>query len=204
MRPFHHRVPLPMPSSLTSAPQLPTAPSAVPAGAATSRLVSIDALRGLVIVFMLLDHVRETFFMHHQVTDPMALADTPPALFFSRVLAHLCAPVFIFLAGLSAFLYGSRQPDGRRAAAVFLVQRGLFLVVLELTVVNFAWTFQWVRTEAGKISDRMRTCDDVAEIEHLHAIQPATRSSSDGSRKRRAFIPFKQCKRLVCGSQRLG
>ncbi len=132
-----------MPSFLTSAPQLPPAPSAVPAGAATSRLVSIDALRGLVIVFMLLDHVRETFFMHHQVTDPMALADTPPALFFSRVLAHLCAPVFIFLAGLSAFLYGNRQPDGRRAAAVFLLQRGLFLVVLELTVVNFAWTFQW-------------------------------------------------------------
>lgn len=121
-------------------------PSAAPiasAALATSRLVSIDALRGLVIVFMLLDHVRETFFMHHQVTDPMAVAGTSPALFFSRVLAHLCAPVFIFLAGLSAFLYGHRQPDGRRAATVFLVQRGIFLVVLELTVVNFAWTFQW-------------------------------------------------------------
>ncbi|WP_053845185.1 DUF1624 domain-containing protein [Paracidovorax avenae] len=132
-----------MPSSLTSAPPPSSAPSAGPAAPATSRLVSIDALRGLVIVFMLLDHVRETFFMHHQVTDPMVLADTPPALFFNRVLAHLCAPVFIFLAGLSAFLYGSRQPDGRRAATVFLVQRGLFLVLLELTVVNFAWTFQW-------------------------------------------------------------
>ncbi|MBF9266679.1 DUF1624 domain-containing protein [Paracidovorax cattleyae] len=120
----------------------PTAPPPS-ASSAPSRRVSIDALRGLVIVFMLLDHVRETFFMHHQVADPMAVADTPPALFFSRLLAHLCAPVFIFLAGLSAFLYGSRQPCGRRAATAFLVQRGVFLVVLELTVVNFAWTFQW-------------------------------------------------------------
>ena len=125
------------------APPLSYAPSAAPVASATPRLVSIDALRGLVILFMLLDHVRETFFMHHPVMDPLVLADTPTALFFNRVLAHLCAPVFIFLAGLSAFLYGSRQPDGRRAATVFLVQRGLFLVVLELTVVNFAWTFQW-------------------------------------------------------------
>ncbi|MDT0138210.1 heparan-alpha-glucosaminide N-acetyltransferase domain-containing protein [Acidovorax sp. PRC11] len=125
------------------APPLFSAPSAAPVASATPRLVSIDALRGLVILFMLLDHVRETFFMHHPVMDPLVLADTPTALFFNRVLAHLCAPVFIFLAGLSAFLYGSRQPDGRRAATVFLVQRGLFLVVLELTVVNFAWTFQW-------------------------------------------------------------
>ena len=125
------------------APPLSSAPSAAPVASATPRLVSIDALRGLVILFMLLDHVRETFFMHHPVMDPLVLADTPTALFFNRVLAHLCAPVFIFLAGLSAFLYGSRQPDGRRAATVFLVQRGLFLVVLELTVVNFAWTFQW-------------------------------------------------------------
>lgn len=115
----------------------------MPGASATTRLVSIDALRGLVILFMLLDHVRETFFMHHPVMDPLVLADTPTPLFFNRVLAHLCAPVFIFLAGLSAFLYGSRQPDGRRAATVFLVQRGLFLVALELTVVNFAWTFQW-------------------------------------------------------------
>jgi uncharacterized membrane protein len=115
---------------------------AVPAplrGAA--RLLSIDALRGLVILFMLLDHVRETFFLHHQVPDPMSIADTDPALFFSRMLSHVCAPVFVFLTGLSAFLYGSRHGDGRAAASGFLAKRGLFLVVLEMTLVSFAWTF---------------------------------------------------------------
>lgn len=108
---------------------------------ATSRLTSIDALRGLVILFMLLDHVRETFFLHRQVLDPMDVSSTEPALFFSRTLAHLCAPVFIFLTGLSAFLYGEKA-SGRAAVSAFLFKRGLFLVVLEFTLVNFAWTFQ--------------------------------------------------------------
>ncbi|WP_140631456.1 DUF1624 domain-containing protein [Methylibium rhizosphaerae] len=111
---------------------------------ATPRLQSIDALRGFVIVVMLLDHVRETFYLHHQVGDPIDLVHTAPDLFFSRVLAHLCAPVFMFLAGLAAFLYGARHGEGARAAASsFLWRRGLFLVVLEMTVVNFAWTFQF-------------------------------------------------------------
>jgi uncharacterized membrane protein len=108
-----------------------------------ARLLSIDALRGLVILFMLLDHVRETFYLHRQVPDPMVIAETPPELFFSRLLAHLCAPVFVFLTGLSAFLYGSKQADGRVAASSFLWKRGLFLVLLEVTVINFAWTFQF-------------------------------------------------------------
>lgn len=119
------------------------AAAAAPRPTATQRLVSIDALRGLVILFMLLDHVRETFFLHHQVGDPMAVASTAPDLFASRMLAHVCAPVFMFLTGLSAFLYGARQPDGRAAAAAFLAKRGLFLVALEVTLVNFAWTFQF-------------------------------------------------------------
>ena len=109
---------------------------------AAARLQSIDALRGLVILFMLLDHVRETFLLHMQVPDPMDVAVTEPALFFSRTLAHLCAPVFIFLTGLSAFLYGEKHQD-RRAVSSFLLKRGLFLVALEFTLVNFAWTFQF-------------------------------------------------------------
>lgn len=107
-----------------------------------SRLPSIDALRGLVILFMLLDHVRETFYLHMQVADPMDVSQTDPALYFSRTLAHLCAPVFIFLTGLSAFLYGERH-EGRAAVSSFLFKRGLFLVVLEITLVNFAWTFRF-------------------------------------------------------------
>ena len=107
----------------------------------STRLHSIDALRGLVIVFMLLDHVRETFYLHMQVGDPMDVTQTDPGLFFSRTLAHLCAPVFILLTGLSAFLYGEKY-QGKAAVSAFLFKRGLFLVVLEFTLVNFAWTFQ--------------------------------------------------------------
>lgn len=109
----------------------------------TSRLTSIDQLRGTVIVLMLLDHVRETFYLHAQVADPMAVDQTEPALFVSRLLAHLCAPVFVLLTGLSAWLYASGRPDGRRAASAFLLKRGLFLVALELLVVNVAWTLQF-------------------------------------------------------------
>ncbi|WP_207849782.1 MULTISPECIES: DUF1624 domain-containing protein [unclassified Pseudomonas] len=109
--------------------------------APTGRLLSIDALRGLVILFMLLDHVRETFLLHRQVSDPMDIANTEPALFFSRTLAHLCAPVFVFLTGLSAWLFGEKYA-GKVDVSAFLFKRGLFLVVLEFTLVNFAWTFQ--------------------------------------------------------------
>lgn len=132
--------------SSTSLPLSPGRSSRAPAdllSSTSARLLSIDALRGLVILFMLLDHVRETFFLHHQVPDPMVVAETAPDLFASRLLAHLCAPVFVFLTGLSAFLYASRHDDGRAAASSFLWKRGLFLVLLEVTVINFAWTFQF-------------------------------------------------------------
>ncbi|MFJ3522109.1 DUF1624 domain-containing protein [Pseudomonas sp. NPDC090203] len=107
-----------------------------------TRLQSIDALRGLIIVFMLLDHVRETFFLHRQVSDPMDVASTSPELFVSRTLAHFCAPLFVFLTGLSAFLYGERHP-GRGQVSRFLFVRGLVLIALEVTLVNFAWTFEF-------------------------------------------------------------
>ena len=95
------------------------------------------------MLLMLLDHVRETFYLHRQVSDPMDVTQVEPELFVTRLLAHLCAPVFVFLTGLSAWLYSSRQADGRRAAAMFLCKRGLFLLVLEVTLVNFAWTFEF-------------------------------------------------------------
>jgi uncharacterized membrane protein len=113
-----------------------------PPASHNTRLLSIDALRGLIILLMLLDHVRETFFLHLQVADPMDVATVEPALFVSRSLAHLCAPMFIFLTGLSAFLYGEKHQD-KAAVTSFLFKRGLLLVVLEFTLVNFAWTFQF-------------------------------------------------------------
>lgn len=114
----------------------------VPHAPPASRLTSIDALRGTVILIMLLDHVRDTFYLHRQLADPVDLDQVEPALFASRVLAHLCAPVFVLLTGLSAWLYGSRQDDPRRATSLFLFKRGLFLILLEMTLVNVGWNFQ--------------------------------------------------------------
>lgn len=116
--------------------------SKIPSSPGAVRLLSIDALRGLVILFMLLDHVRETFFLHRQVSDPMDVAGTEPALFVSRSLAHLCAPVFVLLTGLSAYLFGEKY-QGKGDVSAFLFKRGLFLLVLEFTLVSFAWTFQF-------------------------------------------------------------
>ena len=104
-----------------------------------ARIGSIDALRGLVMLLMLVDHVREFFYLQAQVSDPVNLAATPPGLFLTRVASHLCAPVFLLLTGLSAHLYGQKH-GGRAATARFLLTRGLFLIVLEVTLVNLAWT----------------------------------------------------------------
>lgn len=119
-------------------PALASAPTSV-------RIQSIDALRGLVILLMLVDHAREFFFIHAQVSDPMDVTATSPALFFTRLTAHLCAPIFVALTGLSAWLYASKK-GGAPAASAFLLKRGLFLIVLELTLVNFAWTFSLTPT----------------------------------------------------------
>ncbi len=103
-----------------------------------TRLQSIDALRGLVMVVMLLDHVRETFFTHLQVGDPVDARTVMPALFFTRLLSSICAPVFVALTGLSAWLYG--QKHSRREVSGFLLRRGAFLLILEATFVSFAWS----------------------------------------------------------------
>ncbi|MBY9063736.1 heparan-alpha-glucosaminide N-acetyltransferase domain-containing protein [Sphingomonas yunnanensis] len=107
--------------------------------AANRRLDSIDALRGLAMLLMLADHTREYFFLSAPVSDPMDLRAATPGLVAARLAAHLCAPVFVALAGISAWLYGAARP--RAAAARFLIERGLFLLLLELTLVGFAWSF---------------------------------------------------------------
>jgi uncharacterized membrane protein len=91
------------------------------------------------MLIMTLDHVRETFYLQHQVSDPMDVASTDPALFFSRLAAHFCAPMFVFLTGLSAWLYAN-PASGPRSATGFLAKRGAFLILLEVVVINFAWT----------------------------------------------------------------
>ena len=105
-----------------------------------SRITSIDALRGLVMIIMLLDHVRETLYLHLQVTDPMTIPGTAPEVFFSRLAAHFCAPTFVFLTGLSAWLYANPPSGTPRPLRSFLLKRGLLLIALEFTVINFAWS----------------------------------------------------------------
>jgi uncharacterized membrane protein len=107
-----------------------------------ARVASIDILRGIIMLLMTVDHVRETFYLQHQVSDPMDIATIPPALFFTRLAAHFCAPLFVFLTGLAAWLY-AHPPGGRRGATGFLLKRGALLLLLELVVVNFAWSGTW-------------------------------------------------------------
>ena len=70
----------------------------------------------------------------------MLIQETSTSLFLTRMLAHLCAPIFIFLTGLSVWLYSNPKDKAPRSATSFLLKRGLFLILLELTVINFSWS----------------------------------------------------------------
>ena len=107
------------------------------APARPGRLVSVDLLRGLVMVLMALDHVRDYFTS--LAFQPEDMRHTYPLLFATRWVTHFCAPGFFFLAGLGAYLSGrGAQP---RELGAFLLKRGAWLIVLELTVVFWGWTF---------------------------------------------------------------
>ena len=104
------------------------------------RIASIDILRGLVMVLMALDHTR--VFFTNAMFDPTDLGQTTAAYFATRWVTHLCAPVFIFLAGTAVFMRLKVERD-KASVARFLITRGLMLVVIELTVVNIGWTFSF-------------------------------------------------------------
>ncbi|PLZ98433.1 hypothetical protein CEN50_11300 [Fischerella thermalis CCMEE 5268] len=104
----------------------------------SKRLLSIDLWRGLVMVLMALDHVR-SFFTNVRFS-PLDITQTTIPLFFTRWVTHLCAPSFVFLAGIAAYLSLQRYKN-KRELSRFLFTRGLWLVFLELTVISLAWTF---------------------------------------------------------------
>ncbi|MEP3478975.1 MAG: heparan-alpha-glucosaminide N-acetyltransferase domain-containing protein [Fuerstiella sp.] len=101
----------------------------------STRLIAVDSLRGLVMILMALDHTRDFFFDLR--ISPLDLETTTPVLFFTRWVTHFCAPTFVFLAGASAYLSGSKH-ESKSKLSCYLLTRGAWLVFLEFTVVHFA------------------------------------------------------------------
>ena len=103
-----------------------------------ARLRTVDAMRGLVMVIMALDHTREFFSL--APGDPLDPLQTTPLLFLTRWITHLCAPAFVLLAGTSIFLQEQRRTDHLRR---LLLLRGLWLIATEVTLVHLVFNFNW-------------------------------------------------------------
>jgi uncharacterized membrane protein len=104
-----------------------------------NRIQSIDILRGIAMVLMALDHVRDYFHIAANTGDPLNLETTTPFLFLTRWITHYCAPTFVFLSGTSIFLQSRRKSAGE--LGTFLLKRGIWLIIAEWTLIAFAWTF---------------------------------------------------------------
>src|SRR5688572_27052453 len=103
------------------------------------RIESIDILRGIVMVIMALDHVRDYFHITANTDNPLNLDTTTPELYFTRWITHFCAPVFVFLSGTSAYLQNLRKT--KKELSAFLIKRGLWLIIVEIIIISFAWSF---------------------------------------------------------------
>ena len=110
-----------------------------PLAASRERVYSIDVLRGLVMIIMALDHVRDFFHVPALTQDPLDPQTTWTALYFTRWITHFCAPIFVFLSGMSVQLMNGRKTKAEISR--FLFTRGLWLILIEVTVVSFGITF---------------------------------------------------------------
>src|SRR5262249_52511049 len=111
-----------------------------PVKPARQRIDSVDLLRGIVMVIMMLDHTRDFIHYGALLFDPLDLRQTNTALFLTRWITHFCAPLFVFLAGTGAYLQFARGKS-KRELSRFLITRGLWLIVMEVTVVRFLIVF---------------------------------------------------------------
>jgi uncharacterized membrane protein len=103
------------------------------------RVFSIDVLRGVVMIIMALDHVRDFFHVQASTGNPTNLSTTTPLLFFTRWITHFCAPTFLFLSGISAFLMGRNK--SKKELSLFLIKRGFWLILVEVLIISLGWTF---------------------------------------------------------------
>jgi uncharacterized membrane protein len=103
------------------------------------RVSSIDVLRGIIMLIMALDHVRDYFHAQAMIDQPTNLLTTTPQLFFTRWITHYCAPLFLFLSGISAFMSGQRKT--KKELSVFLIKRGLWLIIFEIFIMTFILSF---------------------------------------------------------------
>lgn len=105
-----------------------------------NRIQSIDWLRGWVMLTMTLDHTRDYFHADAFIYDPTDLSQTTFWIFMTRFITHYCAPVFVLLAGTSAYFVGQRRT--KKELSIWLVKRGFWLIIVEVTIIKLAWAFK--------------------------------------------------------------
>ena len=127
------------------------AASAIPAQPVPApRIQSVDALRGAIMMLMAIDHIRDYVARSAQQFLPTDLTRTTPAIFFTRWITHFCAPVFMLTAGLGAYLWMTRGDHSKGELSRLLISRGVWLIVLEVTILRLIFFSQISFSLAGQ------------------------------------------------------